>query len=119
MALTELRRGDVWLVGFGAGRPGEPGKHRPAIVVTADSLLAGPVDDLVAVVAVSSSRAGSALRPSVGPEDGVERASVAICRGVRAVAPSRLVQKLGTARPETLAAVDRALAVVLELDGDR
>jgi hypothetical protein len=36
MASTEPHRGEAWLVSFGAARRGEPGEHRPAVVVSAD-----------------------------------------------------------------------------------
>ncbi|TXB91664.1 type II toxin-antitoxin system PemK/MazF family toxin, partial [Mycobacterium tuberculosis] len=37
--MAEPRRGDLWLVSLGAARAGEPGKHRPAVVVSVDELL--------------------------------------------------------------------------------
>jgi len=43
------------------------------------------------VVPVSSSRAPSALRPRISPEEGIDRESAAICRGIRAVSRSRLL----------------------------
>ncbi|MGF2943794.1 type II toxin-antitoxin system PemK/MazF family toxin, partial [Mycobacterium sp. Lab-001] len=39
--MPEPRRGDVWLVALGAARAGEPGKHRPAVIVSVDEILAG------------------------------------------------------------------------------
>jgi hypothetical protein len=38
-------------------RAGEPGKHRLAVVVSVDEILAGVDDEVVVVVPVSSSRA--------------------------------------------------------------
>jgi len=84
--LNDPRRGELWLVALGAARAGQPGEHRPAVVVSVDEILAGVDDELVVVVPVSSSRTGSPLRPSVLPSEGVESDSVALCRGVRAVA---------------------------------
>jgi mRNA interferase MazF len=116
MASTEPRRGEVWLTSFGAARPGEPGKNRPAIVVSADRLSAGTVADLTVVVPLSSSIAPSPVRPAVGDIEGVEHQSRAVCRAVRGMARSRLLRRLGTATPETLAEVERALALILGLD---
>ena len=117
MASTEPRRGEVWLVSFGAARRGEPGKHRPAIVVSADRLSAGTVADLIVVVPLSSSSAASALRPEVAGIEGVDRPSRAICRAVRGVARPRLLRHVGTAAPETLAEIERALGLILGLSG--
>lgn len=100
---------------MGAARPGEPGKHRPAVVVSADELLVGVDDELVIVVPVSSSRSGTPLRPPITVAEGVEVDSVAVCRGVRAVARVRLVTRLGTVKPETMREIGRALADIIEL----
>jgi mRNA interferase MazF len=112
-ASPEPRRGELWLVALGAARTGEPGKHRPAVIVSADELLAGIDDELVVVVPVSSSRSTTPLRPDVSPAEGVDTASVAICRSVRAVARTRLLQRLGTLSPDTMRQIERALALIL------
>lgn len=113
---TEPRRGEVWLVSFGAARRGEPGKNRPAIVVSVDELLVGAEHELIAVVPLSSSLPRSALRPRVGPEAGIDADSVAIPRGVRGVARRRLLRRLGAVEPETMADLERSLGLVLGLD---
>lgn len=115
MASTEPRRGEVWLVSFGAGRRGEPGKHRPAIVISADQLGVGTVADLIVVVPLSSSSAPSALRPEVTDIEGVDRPSRAICRAIRGVARARLLRRLSVLEPDTLAEIERALGLILGL----
>lgn len=116
MASTEPRRGEVWLTSLGAGRTGEPGKNRPAIVISADRLSVGSVADLIAVVPMSSSAAPSPVRPEVTDIEGVDRPSRAICRAIRGVAPLRLLRPLGVLAPQKLAEIERALALVLDLD---
>lgn len=116
MASTEPRRGEVWLVSFGATRRGELGKNRPAIVVSADHLNAGTAADLIVVVPLSSSRSASPLRPEVTDIEGVDRPSRAICRAIRGVARGRLLRSLGALPPATLAEVERALDLILGLD---
>jgi mRNA interferase MazF len=105
----------VWLVDFGAGRTGEPGKHRPAVIVSADEILAGVEDELIVVVPVSSLRARTPLRPVIAPDEGVDADSVAVCRGLRAVSQARLLQRLGAVNPETLRDIDNALVLILAL----
>jgi len=117
MASAEPRRGEIWLVSLGAARKGEPGKNRPAIVVSVDEIATGMEHELFVVVPVSSSRAPSLLRPKVSPEEGIDEDSAAICRGVRSVARSRLLRPVGRLRRETLREVEQALAMVLGLDG--
>ena len=110
---AEPRRGDLWLVALGAARAGEPGKHRPAVIVSVDDILTGVDDELVVVVPVSSSRSGTPLRPQVSPAEGVDTASVAVCRSIRAVARTRLLERLGTLSPDTMRQVERSLALIL------
>jgi mRNA interferase MazF len=117
-ALPEPRRGELWLVALGAARTGEPGKHRPAVVVSVDEILADIDDELVVVVPVSSSRSGSPLRPRILPSEGVDTESVAICRGIRAVARNRLLERLGTLAPDTIRQIERALALILGIRDD-
>jgi mRNA interferase MazF len=116
MESTEPRRGEIWLVSLGAVRKGEPGKNRPALVVSVDDLLTGLEDELIVVVPISTSREPSGLRPRVSPDEGVEQSSVAICRGVRAVARKRLLRPIGQARSDTLSEVERVLAMILGID---
>lgn len=116
MASTEPRRGEVWLATFGAGRDGEPAKTRPAVVISVDELNAdGGRSDLIVVVPLSSSRAPSPLRPEVLSDAGIDRDSRAICRAVRSVARSRLLDRLGAVGPEQLAEIERALSLILGL----
>lgn len=117
MASSEPRRGEIWLTSLGAARKGEPGKNRPAIVISVDEISTGLEDELIVVVPLSSSRAASPLRPEVSPGEGVERLSVAVCRGVRAVARKRLLRQIGEANPDTLREVEGALGLILGIDG--
>lgn len=110
------RRGDVWLVALGAGRAGEPGKTRPAVVVSVDELSTGAPRELIVVVPLSSSLAPSALRIEIEAAAGSERASRAVCRGIRAVVRSRLVRRIGSVPPANLEQVETALTLILGLE---
>lgn len=113
MESTDPRRGEIWLAAFGAARPGEPGKTRPAVVLSADELLVGAADELIVVVPFSSSVTPSILRPPVGPETGIDNPSAAICRGIRGVARSRLLRRVGEVGDEKMAEIERAVGLVL------
>jgi mRNA interferase MazF len=102
-------------VALAAGRAGEPVKTRPAIVVSADELSTGAPGELIIVVPLSSSFAPSALRIEIEPAAGVERASRAVCRAVRAVVFSRLVRRIGSVTAEDMEQVETALTLILGL----
>ncbi len=110
------RRGDVWLVALGAARAGEPGKTRPAIVISVDELSTGAPGELIVVVPLSSSLAPSALRIEIDSAAGIERASRAVCRAVRAVVRSRLVRRIGSVTPADMEQVESALTLILGLE---
>jgi mRNA interferase MazF len=112
---AEPRRGEIWLVSLGAARRGEPGKNRPAIVVSIDDLLVGIDHELIVVVPLSSSLPPSALRPEVSSETGIDSDSAAIPRAIRALARRRLLRRLGEAQPGTMAEIELALMTVLGL----
>jgi mRNA interferase MazF len=116
MASSEPRRGEIWLTSLGAARKGEPGKNRPAVVVSANEIATGVKDELIVVIPLSSSRATSPLRPEVSPEEGIERDSVVVTRAIRAVARSRLLRRLGRLEDDTLGEVEMALSLVLGLE---
>lgn len=113
--MAEPRRGEIWLVSLGAARPGEPGKNRPGIVVSADELASGSPHDLFVVVPLSKSRAASPLRPVVpGTGEGDDQ-GVAVCRAIRSVSRPRLLSRLGQVDPETLDEIEFALRLTLGL----
>lgn len=114
--MPEPQRGELWLVALGAARSGEPGKHCPAVVVSVDDILTGVDDELIVVVPVSSSLMHNPLRPNISPGEGVEATSVAVCRGVRAVARSRLLERLGAASPDSMRQIGRGLALILGIE---
>lgn len=116
MASTEFpRRGEVWLVALGAGRTGEPGKTRPAVVVSTDDLTPTSTD-LIVIVPLSSSAAPSPLRVEIDPGTaGIDRPSRAVARAVRAVAATRLLQRTGEVAHAQMRQIEAALALILEL----
>lgn len=117
MVLTDApRHRQVWLVALGAGRAGEPGKTRPAVVVSDDELSTGAPGDLIVVVPLSSSLAPSALRVEVAPIAGIDRPSRAVCRAVRGVVSSRFERRIGSVDEATMGQVKAALALILGLD---
>lgn len=106
-------RGEIWLVALGAARPGEPGKTRPALVLTPEELLVGSPADLVTVVPISTTVPASHLNPPIDGDGALEAPSVAVVRAVRSVARKRLMRQLGEATKSEVHLVDQALLVSL------
>ncbi len=97
----EPRRGEVWLADLD--------KRRPVIVLTRDPL--GRYLRNVIAAPVTTTVRGLSTEVPVGPDDGIRAASVANLDNVQLVDRQRLVRRVGRARPETMAAVCRAMAI--------
>ena len=110
-------RGEVWLARLGAPSDGEPGKNRPVVVIQVNELAPYGATDLIPVIPISSSRAPSPARIAVTANGVLKRPSVVVCRAIRGVARSRLLEKLGELNDDEMAAVEHALARVLGLEG--
>jgi len=83
------------------------------VVISADDFLVGVDHELIVVIPLSSSLPPSALRPQLTPEAGIDSPSAAICRGIRGVARSRLLRRVGEVSDEKMAEIERALGLVL------
>jgi mRNA interferase MazF len=109
------RRGDVWLVDFGEPVGREQAGRRPALVVSADGLNAGPAG-VVIVVPVTTARRGLPSHVELDSgESGLSEISYAKCEDVKSVSDRRLVTRLGSAEPEVMFAVSRVLTFLLDL----
>lgn len=97
------RRGEVWLA--------QLDKVRPIIVLTRDPL--GGVLNAVIAAPVTSTVRGLSTEVPVGPADGVRRESVANLDSLQLVSRSRLVRRVGRARPATMTAICEAVSTAV------
>ena len=114
--ITFPLRGEVWLVSFDPTRGAEIRKTRPALILQNNiANRASPVT----IVAAITSRFDAELYPTEvlirTREGGLSADSVALLNQIRSVDRARLIRRLGRLRPETMANVDRALAVSVGL----
>jgi len=100
------RRGDVWLARLD--------KVRPVIVLTRDPM--GRVLPAVIGAPVTSTVRGLSTEVRVGADDGVRVDSAASLDNVQLVARSRLIRRVGRARPSTMSAICAALAIAVDCD---
>ncbi|MDR1188274.1 MAG: type II toxin-antitoxin system PemK/MazF family toxin [Bifidobacteriaceae bacterium] len=111
------RLGEIWLTAFGAARAGEPGKTRPALVLSANGQVSDSVYDLVMVAPLSATLEPTAARPRINATaaNGLDTDSVVVARALRAVSTSRLVGRLGVAETAPLHATRQVVAALLDL----
>jgi mRNA interferase MazF len=101
--MTPPRRADVWLADLD--------KVRPVIVLTRDPM--GRLLNAVIAAPVTSTVRGLTTEVAVGPADSIRLPSVANLDQVQLVALSRLIRRVGRARPQTMADICDALAVAV------
>jgi mRNA interferase MazF len=104
-----MTRGDIVTVSL----PGDYGKPRPALVIQSDLFDEHP---LLTVLPITSHLVEAPLlRIAIGPECGLERASQIQVDKAQTPRRETIGTVIGHADPETLQAVNRALAVFLGL----
>jgi len=111
-----LTSGDVVELDLGVPEGSEAGLVRPAIVVTAQRVLAR-APRVIQVVPLTRTRRGhgSEVRVDADASNGLDRDSAAQCHHIRAVADLRVRGKLGNVGPVVLSQVRDTLAAVLDL----
>lgn len=111
-----LTSGEVVVADLGEPVGREAGFPRPAVVVTAQVVLAqGP--RVVHVVPVTSTRRGFRSEVDLEPDDtnGLTEPSAAQCQHLRAVSTDRLTESLGNVGPTVLLQLRETLADLLDL----
>lgn len=107
-------RGEVWQVRLDPVVGHEQAGTRPAIVVSTDRFNQG-WSGLVVVVPVTRTDHPNPFHVAVDPpQGGLTSRTFIKCEDVRSVSVERLIRRLGTVSPATLAANDDRLRLLLE-----
>jgi len=113
-----MRRGEVWLVNLEPTLGAELRKTRPAVIVSSERVGVLPLRVIVPLTEWKERYAIAPWMVRVEPDanNGLDKPSAADCFQVRPVAAARLVRRLGRVSAEVMAALQRGLAAVLELE---
>lgn len=104
---------DLWRVDFGEPYPGEPAKHRPALILgPAETFGAMP---FVILAPLTTTHRNLSLHVEVEPTQltGLAGVSYVQCELVRSVSDKRLVHRLGSIDPPTSVRVAEILKTLL------
>jgi mRNA interferase MazF len=110
------KRGEVYLAGFDPTLGAEIKKTRPALIVQND--ISNKHSPITIVAAITSTFDDELYPTEVlieAPEGGLTTDSVVLANQIRSIDRKRLVKRLGTLKPETIARVDQALKIGLNL----
>ena len=115
MSLSRPARGEIWFLNLDPTLGREQAGSRPALVISVDAFNQGPAD-LVVVLPVTSVAKGIPFHVPVSPpEGGVRQPSFIKCEDIRSVSRSRLRERWGTLRAQTMAAVEDRLRILMGL----
>ncbi len=114
--MTEVKKGDIWLVNLGPTIGHEIKKSRPGVIIQNDF---GNKHSPITIIAPLTSQKLEKVYPfetliSRGTS-GLEKDSKALLNQVRAIDKKRLVKKLGRANEETINELNEAIKISLGL----
>ena len=110
------KRGSVYVVRFDPTEGSEIKKTRPAMIIQND--IGNRFSNITIVAAITSKFRTPLHRTNVlikAPEAGLDADSVVRLDQIRSVDKGRLLKRLGSAKPATLAKVDQAIKISLGL----
>lgn len=112
-----MQRGDVYWVRLDPIEGSEQAGIRPAVIVSRDAI--NRYSPIVVVCPLTSASHVQRLYPSDvlvrAPEGGLKNDSVVLTLQVRAVAKTRLSERLGRLEPLTMQVIAQALRITLDI----
>jgi mRNA interferase MazF len=114
-----VRRGDVYDARLDPAEGSEQAGSRPVVIVSRDAINTNSA--VVVVVPCTTFRAGRRIYPTQvvldAGEGGLSVAPVVLCEQIRAIFKSRLVRLRGTLARRSMARLEQALVITLDLPG--
>ena len=112
---SKPRRGEVWYADLDPVVGHEQAGLRPVLIIS-DNLINQAPNDLVIAVPMTTRYRGVALHvPISPPEGGLREQSYIRCEDIRSLSHKRLRRRLGAAGGQTMASVEKALRIMLDL----
>ncbi|MFN8160770.1 MAG: type II toxin-antitoxin system PemK/MazF family toxin [Solirubrobacterales bacterium] len=100
--MSDASQGEVWFCELDPTRGREQAGRRPVAVISVDQLGTGP-SGLAIVVPLTTTPQDNPIRPTIDPpEGGLRERSWALADMVRSVDRSRLAERWGRLRPQTV-----------------
>lgn len=113
--MTQISRGEVWLVNLNPVRGREQAGRRPCLVISVDLFNNGPAD-LVVALPITSKNKRIPFHVAVDPpEGGLKIRSFIKCEDVRSISTDRLEQLWGRVSQDTLNLVEDRLRILMDL----
>lgn len=108
-------RCEVWLANFDPTKGREQAGTRPCLIISVDPFNQGPLGLVIAVPITSTQRGWPTHVEVKPPEGGLKTVSFIKCEDVRSMSTGRLIKRLGSISPKTVAAVADRLRILMGL----
>jgi mRNA interferase MazF len=113
--VTQILRGEIWLVDLNPVRGREQAGKRPCLIISVNLFNQG-ASGLVVVLPITSKEKRVPFHVEINPtEGGVRVKSFIKCEDVRSISVERLDQRWGIVSSATLAAVEDRLRILMGL----
>ncbi len=118
---ADARRGEIWAVDWNPSRGSEQTGLRPALVIQTDAATRNPRYPNTIVLAVSTSGRAVPFHVALNPstENGLHEASFVKCEQILTISKGRLRERWGRIDGVEMAAVEKAMALVLGLQASK
>lgn len=115
--MTDIRRGQIWVVSFDPPVGREQGDTRPALVISSDRLNEIGSAGMVFVIPLTATDRGFYTHVGIEPpEGGAKTESFIMCEQAKSISTRRFVEPWGYVSTGTLARVEEILGFLLDLD---
>ncbi|MBP8261234.1 MAG: type II toxin-antitoxin system PemK/MazF family toxin [Verrucomicrobia bacterium] len=117
MKLSEIRRGQIWLVNWNPGRGSEQWGKRPALIIQTDAANLNPRYPNTIVLAVSTKGLPVATHVEIEPGKGTGLRETSFVKGeqILTISKERLEEYIGQIPPDILRQVETAVRLALAL----
>jgi len=112
---NEAQRGEIWMVDLDPTRGHEQSGKRPALIVSASLFNQGPAGLVIVLPLTTRDKHIPAHIRIAPPEGGLPAVSFIKCEDIRSVSTDRLTRRWGVVSEATLAQVEDAMRILLEL----
>ncbi|WOB43436.1 type II toxin-antitoxin system PemK/MazF family toxin [Thermoleptolyngbya oregonensis NK1-22] len=113
--MAQLARGEIWLANLNPVKGHEQAGKRPCLIISVDLFNQG-ASGLVVILPITSRDKGIPFHVELTPpEGGLRVRSFIKCEDIRSISVDRLEERWGMVLPETLAAVEDRLRILMGL----
>ncbi|MEO0869805.1 MAG: type II toxin-antitoxin system PemK/MazF family toxin [Cyanobacteria bacterium J06642_11] len=113
--MTQISRGEVWLVNLNPVKGREQAGKRPCLVISVDLFNNGSADLVIALPITSKNKRIPFHVKVDPPEGGLKIRSYVKCEDVRSISKERLDQRWGRVSQDILVLVEDRLKILMDL----